>query len=55
MAGKKSSKGPASDTLLVEMLTEELPPKSLSQLARFFADEVKNGLVRYQLKERVPN
>src|SRR5437016_1541790 len=38
--------------LLVELLTEELPPKSLSVLGQFFADELINGLVRYQLKLR---
>ncbi|MEJ2175545.1 MAG: glycine--tRNA ligase subunit beta, partial [bacterium] len=44
----------AGATLLVELLTEELPPKSLSALAAAFRDEVLNGLVRYQLKQRVP-
>ncbi len=39
-------------TLLVELLTEELPPKSLSRLAQVFADEVFNGLVQHQLKLR---
>jgi len=42
----------ATDTLLVELLTEELPPKALRQLGQAFADEVFNGLVRYQLKQR---
>jgi glycyl-tRNA synthetase beta chain len=42
----------AADTLLVELLTEELPPKALSGLARIFADEVFNGLVQHQLKLR---
>ena len=31
-------------TLLVELLTEELPPKSLEQLSRAFADEVFSAL-----------
>jgi glycyl-tRNA synthetase beta chain len=43
---------PEADTLLVELLTEELPPKSLRQLGQAFADEIINGLVRYQLKHR---
>src|SRR5258708_6881789 len=42
----------ASRSLLVELLTEELPPKSLLMLGRFFADEVFNGLVERQLKQR---
>ncbi len=40
------------DTLLVELLTEELPPKALATLAQAFADEIGNGLVRRQLKAR---
>jgi glycyl-tRNA synthetase beta chain len=51
MARKKTA-APATDTLLVELLTEELPPKSLRQLGEAFADEVFNGLVQYQLKLR---
>jgi glycyl-tRNA synthetase beta chain len=42
-------------TLLVELLTEELPPKSLALLGNSFADEIANGLIRHQLKQRVPN
>src|SRR6185503_3823170 len=38
-------------TLLVELLTEELPPKSLARLGQAFADQVFNGLVQYQLKD----
>jgi glycyl-tRNA synthetase beta chain len=49
---KRKAAAPATDTLLVELLTEELPPKSLRQLGQAFADEVLNGLVRYQLKLR---
>ena len=49
---KKKTAAPATDTLLVELLTEELPPKSLRQLGQAFADEVSNGLARYQLKSR---
>jgi glycyl-tRNA synthetase beta chain len=39
-------------TLLVELLTEELPPKSLKLLGQTFADQIFNGLVRHQLKLR---
>jgi glycyl-tRNA synthetase beta chain len=49
---KGKTAAPKTDTLLVELLTEELPPKSLRQLGQAFADEVLNGLVRYQLKLR---
>ena len=48
----KKAIGSAGDTLLVELLTEELPPKSLLALSTNFADEIFNGLVRYQLKLR---
>jgi glycyl-tRNA synthetase beta chain len=41
-----------AQTLLVEVLTEELPPKALAALAQAFADEILNGLVRRQLKPR---
>jgi len=40
-------------TLLIELLTEELPPKSLRLLGQTFADEIFNGLVHRQLKQRV--
>jgi glycyl-tRNA synthetase beta chain len=39
-------------TLLVEILTEELPPKSLRALSEAFADRLLNDLVRAQLKLR---
>ncbi len=32
------------DTLLIELLTEELPPKSLERLSRAFADALTSGL-----------
>src|SRR5260221_6242324 len=44
-----------SASLLVELLTEELPPKSLRQLGQVFADEIGNGLVQHQLKLREPD
>src|SRR6266700_3957961 len=55
MAKSKAPKTPAAASLLVELLAEELPPKSLSLLSRFFGDEVGNRLSRYQLKLRVPD
>jgi glycyl-tRNA synthetase beta chain len=39
-----------SASLLVELLTEELPPQSLRQLGQAFADEIGNGLIQQQLK-----
>ena len=41
-------------TLLVELLTEELPPKSLRVLSEAFMDRLFNDLVRAQLKLRDP-
>ena len=40
-------------TLLVELLTEELPPKTLRMLSEAFKDRLFNELVRTQLKQRV--
>jgi glycyl-tRNA synthetase beta chain len=37
-------------TLLVELFTEELPPKALKHLGEAFADQILNGLIRAQLK-----
>ena len=42
-------------TLLVELLTEELPPKSLRQLSEAFKDRLLNELVKFQLKNRAPD
>ena len=42
-------------SLLVELLTEELPPKSLARLANAFAQGVFSGLAAHQLKLRVPD
>ena len=39
-------------TLLVELLTEELPPKSLRKLGEAFADLVVAEIVRHKLKIR---
>jgi glycyl-tRNA synthetase beta chain len=55
MPNRNVEKKPRSDTLLVELLTEELPPKALSLLARSFADEIANGLIRCQLKQPAPD
>src|SRR6185295_4281396 len=38
-----------AETLLVELLTEELPPKALARLASAFADQVQNGLYAHRL------
>ena len=38
-------------TLLVELLTEELPPKALARLGETFADGIIKGLVDGQLVE----
>ncbi len=51
----KATKTSITATLLVELLTEELPPKSLSVLGKVFADEVANGLIQHQLKHREPD
>src|SRR5712692_10134113 len=45
---KKSAQG-----LLVEILTEELPPKSLKYLSEVFAERILNGLSRAQFKQRL--
>lgn len=37
------------DTLLIELLTEELPPKALSRLGEAFADGIVKGLVAHKL------
>ncbi|MGE5523806.1 MAG: glycine--tRNA ligase subunit beta [Rhodospirillaceae bacterium] len=39
-----------SEYLLIELLTEELPPKSLKQLSVAFGDEIVKGLVRNDLR-----
>ena len=43
---------PAS--LLVELLTEELPPKSLRALAAAFAEHLASEIVKHRLKDRGP-
>lgn len=40
--------------LLVELFTEELPPKVLRQLGEAFGDQLQNWLIRARLKDRVP-
>ncbi|HEX7437082.1 MAG TPA: glycine--tRNA ligase subunit beta [Caldimonas sp.] len=42
-----------SRNLLVELFVEELPPKALKKLGEAFADGVANGLIRFQLKQRL--
>ncbi len=39
------------DTLLIELLTEELPPKALARLAESFASQIQDGLARDHLLE----
>ncbi|HEX9192193.1 MAG TPA: glycine--tRNA ligase subunit beta [Burkholderiales bacterium] len=48
MAKKKAST-PATDTLLVELLTEELPPKALNSLSETFAQELASDLSQRNL------
>ena len=43
-----------AETLLVELLTEELPPKALKAMGEVFADRILNGLVHANMKLRVP-
>jgi glycyl-tRNA synthetase beta chain len=50
MPARKTPEPGQADTLLVELLTEELPPKALAALAQAFAGEIENGLTRRQLK-----
>ena len=40
-----------SESLLVELFTEELPPKALRQLGEAFADGIDNALLRAKLKD----
>jgi len=51
----KATKTSITATLLVELLTEELPPKSLSMLGKVFSDEVASGLIQHQLKHHEPD
>ena len=39
-------------TLLVELFTEELPPKALKQLGEAFGLRLQDGLIRAQLKDQ---
>ena len=50
---KKPAKAPATASLLVELLTEELPPKSLRVLGEAFAEQLVAEIVRHRLKDRV--
>ena len=40
-------------TLLVELFTEELPPKALQQFGEAFGHRLQDGLIRAQLKDHV--
>ncbi len=44
-----------SEALLVEVLTEELPPSSLVRLGDAFRNGIQDWLIRAQLKTRVPD
>jgi glycyl-tRNA synthetase beta chain len=44
MPKKKDAKAPGAASLLVEILTEELPPKSLLRFAEVFRDALASGL-----------
>lgn len=54
MANKKTNTSGKTETLLVELLTEELPPKSLRMLGDAFADQLVAEIVRHRLKDRIP-
>jgi len=43
-----------TQSLLIELLTEELPPKSLARLGEVFKHEVCNGLLKHRLLAAVP-
>ena len=43
-----------SQTLLIELLTEELPPKALNNLGNHFATAIVDGLEKAQLIEGKP-
>ncbi|HYU52585.1 MAG TPA: glycine--tRNA ligase subunit beta, partial [Gemmatimonadaceae bacterium] len=45
MAKSKRGKTPQAKSLLIELLTEELPPKSLAHLGRAFEEGIYDGLV----------
>jgi len=50
---RKAAKPLRGETLLIELLTEELPPRSLARLADAFGDAVFDGLkAQYFLSER---
>jgi len=51
---KKPARAPATASLLVELLTEELPPKSLRVLGEAFAEQLVTEIVRHRLEDRVP-
>jgi glycyl-tRNA synthetase beta chain len=51
MSTKKANKTGGAETLLVELLTEELPPKALQRLARRFCDTLVGDLRQDDLLE----
>ncbi len=44
-----------NQSLLVELFTEELPPKALKYLGEAFGERVQNGLIRAHLKAHSPD
>ena len=42
------------DNLLIELLTEELPPKSQKQLGIAFAKNIKEFLAKHHLVNEIP-
>src|SRR6059036_1536382 len=44
MPKKKPDRAPKPESLLVELLTEELPPKSLKRMSEAFANGIFEGL-----------
>ncbi len=53
-AKKESKPSAKTESLLVELRTEELPPKSLRQLGEVFADLLVSEIIKHRLKDRDP-
>lgn len=43
-----------SNSLLIELLTEELPPRTLRLLSNSFSEQLVAEIVRHRLKDRIP-
>src|SRR2546422_11152385 len=46
MSKKRTDKAPITESLLVELLTEELPPKALFQLSKAFVNHIHTELLQ---------